>query len=107
MTQQVITSQPLQAGDLVLDLNKTTLSKGDTTFHLTPIETKLMAVLMKNVGNVVSREQLFAEVWHTDDAGGSRLLDVYIHWLRQKVEDNPRIPEHILTRRGLGYELRI
>jgi len=90
-----------------LDFENTTLNKDETTFHLTPKETKLMAVLMKNVGHIVSREQLFAEVWHVDEAGSSRTLDVYIHWLRQKVEDNPRIPEHILTRRGLGYELRI
>lgn len=107
MTQQVTSNQPLQAGELVLDLEKTTLNKGETAFHLTPRETKLMAVLMKNVGNIVSREQLLAEVWHSNGTGDSRSLDVYIHWLRQKVEDNPRIPEHILTRRGLGYELRI
>jgi DNA-binding response OmpR family regulator len=46
-------------------------------------------------------------VWHTEYLGDTRTLDVHICWLRQKIEDNPRIPEMILTRRGQGYELRV
>jgi DNA-binding response OmpR family regulator len=107
MAQQVAISQPLQTGNLVLDLEKTTLTKDKTVFHLTPKESKLMAVLMKNVGQIVSREELLAKVWHLSGTDNYRSLDVHIRWLRQKVEDNPNIPEHILTRRGLGYELRI
>jgi DNA-binding response OmpR family regulator len=107
MTQQKTNGKLLQAGDLVLDLGKTTLNKGKTSFKLTPKETKLLAVLMENEGKIVSRDQLISEVWHSDGAGQSRSLDVHIRWLRQKVEDNPNIPEVILTRRGLGYELRI
>lgn len=107
MAQQSPNNKSLQVGDLVLDLEKTTLNKGKTTFNLTPKETKLMAVLMQNVGKIVSRDQLITEVWYADAAGKSRSLDVHIRWLRQKVEDNPNIPEYILTRRGLGYELRI
>lgn len=106
MVQQKTSTKLLQAGSLVLDLEKTTLNKGKTAFSLTPKETKLMAVLMENVGQIVSRDQLVAEVWHAN-VGKSRSLDVHIRWLRQKVEDNPNIPEYILTRRGLGYELRI
>jgi DNA-binding response OmpR family regulator len=96
-------------GEFTLDLGNTSLHKGKTVFHLTPKEAKLMAVLMEHVGQVVSRAKLKREVWHMDEAerDNSRALDVYIRWLRQKVEDNPRIPEHILTRRGMGYELRI
>ena len=107
MAQQKTNTKSLQVGDLVLDLEKTTLNKGKTTFNLTPKETKLMAVLMENVGQIVSRDQLIAKVWHSTVEGKSRSLDVHIRWLRQKVEDNPNIPEYILTRRGLGYELRI
>jgi DNA-binding response OmpR family regulator len=47
------------------------------------------------------------EVWNTEYLGDTRTLDVHICWLRQKIEDNPRIPELILTRRGQGYELRV
>ena len=97
----------IQTGDFILDLNNTTLLKGEDAFHLTPKEAKLMAVLMENVEHVVGRARLTQEVWHTDEPDGSRTLDVHVHWLRQKIEDNPRIPEYILTRRGLGYELRL
>ena len=107
MLQRQVNGKVIQAGELVLDLGKTTLTKRDTEVHLTPKETKLMAVLMNNVGKVVSRDRLMQEVWHTDDLTESRTLDVHIRWLRQKIEDNPRIPEYILTRRSMGYELRV
>jgi two-component system, OmpR family, alkaline phosphatase synthesis response regulator PhoP len=107
MTYYRPVKEVLQTGQFVLDLEKATLAKGDITFYLTPKETKLLAILMKNKGTIVSREFLLAEVWHAAGNGNSRSLDVHIRWLRQKVEDNPNIPEHILTRRGLGYELRI
>jgi DNA-binding response OmpR family regulator len=97
----------LQVGNLVLNLENTTLTKDKTIFHLTPKQTRLMALLMKNVGRIVSRDQLMREVWYTDDADSTRTLDVHIRWLRQKIEDDPNIPEYILTRRSLGYELRI
>jgi DNA-binding response OmpR family regulator len=107
MAQQKPTTRLLEVGDLVLDLEKTTLNKGKTSFKLTPKETKLLAVLMENEGKIVSRDQLITEVWYSDATDRSRSLDVHIRWLRQKVEDNPNIPEYILTRRGLGYEFRI
>ena len=107
MTQQQINRKIIRAGEFVLDLRKTTLTKKDTKVHLTPKETKLMAVLMNNVGQVVSRDRLMQEVWHTNEVNHSRTLDVHIRWLRQKIEDNPRIPEYILTRRSMGYELRV
>jgi DNA-binding response OmpR family regulator len=97
----------LQVGNLVLDVEKITLTKGKTSFHLTPKQTMLMALLMKNVGKIVSRDQLMREVWYADETANTRTLDVHIRWLRQKIEDNPNIPEYILTRRSLGYELRV
>ncbi|MBN1219543.1 MAG: winged helix-turn-helix transcriptional regulator [Anaerolineae bacterium] len=107
MLHQKSVKKQLQVGNLILDLEKTTLTKGKTAFHLTPKETRLMALLMDNAGQIVSRDQMMKEVWHTNGLGDSRTLDVHIRWLRQKVEDNPNIPEYILTRRNLGYELRV
>jgi len=107
MVQQKTNTKLMQVGDLVLDLEKTTLNKGKTSFKLTPKEAKLLAVLMENEGKIVSRDQLISKVWYANSAGQSRSLDVHIRWLRQKVEDNPNIPEYILTRRGLGYEFRV
>jgi DNA-binding response OmpR family regulator len=99
MYRQTPTNKLLQVGNLVLDLWNCTLNKGETAIHLNPKEAKIMALLMAN--------QLIKEVWHSNGAGPSRTLDVHIRWLRQKIEDNPNIPEYILTRRALGYELRI
>ncbi len=107
MPRQKSISKKVEAGDMMLDLEKACLKKNGDQIHLTPKETKLMALLMLNVGKVVSRSELMQEVWNTEYLGDTRTLDVHICWLRQKIEDNPRIPECILTRRGQGYELRI
>jgi two-component system alkaline phosphatase synthesis response regulator PhoP len=107
MPRQKSTLKNVEVGDLTLDLENACLKKNGNQIHLTPKETKLMALLMKNVGKVVSRSDLMQEVWNTEYLGDTRTLDVHICWLRQKIEDNPRIPECILTRRGQGYELRI
>lgn len=97
----------IKAGDMTLDLKHAVLRKSGNEVHLTPKEAKLMYILMKNVGRVVSRSELMESVWNTEYLGDTRTLDVHICWLRQKIEDNPRIPERILTRRGQGYELRV
>ncbi|MBE7469337.1 MAG: hypothetical protein DPW09_41875 [Anaerolineae bacterium] len=107
MPRQKSISKALEVSGMVLDLEKASLKKKDGEVHLTPKETKLMALLMKNVGKVVSRSELMQEVWNTEYLGDTRTLDVHICWLRQKIEENPRVPEFILTRRGQGYELRI
>lgn len=105
--EEIIMDGMVEVKGLKLDVEKASLKKNGYEIHLTPKETKLMALLMKNVGKVVSRSQLMQEVWETEYVGDTRTLDVHICWLRQKIEDNPRIPEFILTRRGQGYELRI
>lgn len=90
-----------------LDVKNSLLRKNGDEVHLTPKETKLLRLLMENVGKVVSRSELMQYVWNTEYLGDTRTLDVHICWLRQKIEENPRIPEMILTRRGQGYELRV
>jgi two-component system alkaline phosphatase synthesis response regulator PhoP len=107
MPRQGKHSGTIEIDGMVLDMNKTILNRHGSEIHLTPKETKLMALLMRNVGKVVSRSDLMQEVWNTEYLGDTRTLDVHICWLRQKIEDNPRIPELILTRRGQGYELRV
>lgn len=107
MPRQNATKNHLSVDSFFLDLNTSSLKKNDTEIHLTPKECKLMAVLMRHAGQVVSRQQLMQEVWETEYLGDTRTLDVHICWLRQKVEEDPRAPRHIVTRRGHGYELRI
>lgn len=107
MPGQKSSGEMVKIDGMVLDVENSVLRKNGDEVHLTPKETKLMVLLMKNVGKVVSRSELMQEVWNTEYLGDTRTLDVHICWLRQKIEENPRIPELILTRRGQGYELRV
>ena len=107
MPRQNLSKNMVQVDGMVLDTRKSILKKNGDEIHLTPKETKLMVLLMENVGKVVSRSELMQHVWNTEYLGDTRTLDVHICWLRQKIEENPRIPELILTRRGQGYELRV
>jgi DNA-binding response OmpR family regulator len=107
MPRQKSSKKVVEVDGIRLDLEKSILKRNGGEVHLTPKETKLMGILMENVGKVVSRSDLMQEVWNTEYLGDTRTLDVHICWLRQKIEDNPRIPELILTRRGQGYELRL
>ena len=66
-------------------------------------EFELLALLMANAGEVVTRAVIFDEVWGTDWLGDTRTLDVHIRWLREKIEENASQPRLIQTVRGVGY----
>lgn len=97
----------LQVGHLKLVDQNLYRGENPAPIKLSPKEAQLLAFLMQHPGKIVSRRTLMQEVWETHYMGDTRTLDVHICWLRQKVEENPRVPEIILTRRGLGFELRV
>jgi len=70
---------------------------------LTHKEMEVLRVLLKNVGLVVGRTQLLADIWN-DDIGNTNITDVYIHRLRMKLEKDPDNPEYIISVRGSGYK---
>ncbi|WP_078414010.1 response regulator transcription factor [Priestia abyssalis] len=72
---------------------------------LTPKEFELMLYLAKHKGRVLTRDQLLSAVWNYDFAGDTRIVDVHISHLREKIEKNSRKPLYIKTIRGLGYKL--
>ncbi|MGM7702300.1 response regulator transcription factor [Pseudalkalibacillus sp. Hm43] len=72
---------------------------------LTPKEFELLVYLVKNKGRVLSREQLLNAIWDYDFVGDTRIVDVHISHLREKIEQNTRKPIYIKTIRGLGYKL--
>ncbi len=90
-------------GDITLDLRRTAVMKGNTLLSLSPREFQLLKTLMLNAGKTLSRQELLDRVWGEDWIGDTRTLDVHIHWLREKIEDNPRTPKYIITIRGIGY----
>ncbi|WP_310652948.1 winged helix-turn-helix domain-containing protein, partial [Lactobacillus jensenii] len=70
---------------------------------LTPKDFQLLAYLAQNKGNAISREQLLQKIWGYDLLGASRIVDIHISHLRDKLENDSTYPEHILTKRGFGY----
>ena len=71
--------------------------------HLTPKEFNLLGVLARNAGRVISRSELVREAWGPEYGDAIDSLKLYIHYLRQKIEENPQKPVYILTSRGVGY----
>jgi two-component system KDP operon response regulator KdpE len=73
--------------------------------HLTPIEYRLLAVLIANVGRVITHKQLLRDVWGPSHSEQSHYLRIYMGHLRQKLEADPAQPQHLLTETGVGYRL--
>ncbi|EJR51110.1 alkaline phosphatase synthesis transcriptional regulatory protein phoP [Bacillus cereus VD107] len=73
--------------------------------ELTPKEFELLVYLAKNKSRVLTRDQLLSAVWNYDFAGDTRIVDVHISHLRDKIEKNTKKPTYIKTIRGLGYKL--
>lgn len=74
--------------------------------HLTPIEYRLLTTLTTNAGRVLTQRQLLREVWGPGHAESTHYLRVHMGHLRQKLENDPAQPRHILTETGVGYWLQ-
>lgn len=91
------------SGTLVIDTDSRRVTKSGQVIELTPTEYRLLATLAENSGRVLSHEQLLNKVWGYEFGEDTGYVKRYIWYLRRKVEDDPRKPEHILTERGFGY----
>ncbi|MGE0879104.1 MAG: response regulator [Acidimicrobiia bacterium] len=95
---------PLRVGDLVVDVRRHEVSLGGQSLKLRLREFELLALLMENVGRVLTRELLMDRIWGETYVGDTKTLDVHIKRLREHIEDDPRNPVKIVTIRGLGYK---
>lgn len=93
----------LRAGALILDPGNYAAAKNGAALELTQKEFDLLRFLMQSPGSVFSREELMEKVWNYDYFGDMRTVDVTIRRLREKIEDDPGKPQHIITKRGIGY----
>lgn len=98
-------SSVLEVGDLRLDMNTKTAWRGNREITLTPRELALLACLMTNAGTVVSRNRLLNNVWGYSFDPGTKVVDVFVSYLRQKI-DNDGEASVIKTVRGFGYTLK-
>jgi len=96
--------QQLQVADLTLDLVRHEARRGDSVIELTAKEFALLEYLMRNTGRVLSRTQIIDHVWRYDLDALSNVVDIYIHYLRDKVDRNHQRPL-IKTVRGVGYKI--
>ncbi len=93
----------LTAGGIALNTEERSASRGDVPVDLTAKEYDLIELLMRNPRRVYSRENLMNVVWGYSYAGDYRTVDVHIRRLREKLEENPAEPDHIMTKWGVGY----
>jgi len=93
----------LRFGDFTVDCVQRIVKRGDVQLHLTQIEYRLLVSMAANPDRVLTHRQLLAQVWGNQAVENHQYLRVYVGHLRQKIEDNPAQPRHILTELGVGY----
>jgi two-component system KDP operon response regulator KdpE len=99
------TETEVTVGPLVIDLARKRVRRHGTDVRLTPTEWAFLELLTRNLGKLVSREQLLREVWGPAYLHETHYLRVYAAQLRRKLEDDPAHPRHLLTSSGMGYTL--
>ena len=97
--------ETISVGDLEIDGEAFTATKGGEPLDLTTTEFKLLLDLAHARGKVKTRDALLESVWDYEYLGDSRIVDMAVKRLRDKIEDDPRTPSRIVTIRGVGYRL--
>jgi two-component system KDP operon response regulator KdpE len=88
-----------------VDLEKRRVLRGNEEIHMTPIEFRMLTCLAKHLGMVVTHRQLLREVWGPSHIEHTHYLRIYMKQLREKLENDPVQPRHLLTETGVGYRL--
>jgi two-component system KDP operon response regulator KdpE len=97
----------VEFGNLRIDLVHRTVTRADQAVHLTPLEYRMLTVLLTHAGRVLTHRQLLREVWGPLHLDRVHYLRVFMAGLRRKLEDEPARPRHLLTVSGVGYRLEI
>lgn len=98
-------STVFEHGDLKVDLAARRVFVVDQEVHLTPIEYKLLGLLIRHAGRVLTHQQLLKDVWGPQQTRETHYLRVFMANLRRKLEQDPAQPKHLLTEQGVGYRL--
>lgn len=93
-------------GSLCVDLQKRLVSVAGHPVHLTPIQYRLLSVLVKHAGRVLTHRQILNEVWGPAYVDNPHYLRIYMSQLRQKLEADPTRPQYLMTESGVGYRLK-
>ncbi|HEY3854340.1 MAG TPA: response regulator transcription factor [Verrucomicrobiae bacterium] len=101
--EQLTPVMHIEFGDVRADFSKMEFYKAGVSVSLAAKEAELLRFLVNHRGQIVSRESILKNVWEGQQFITERTVDVHVAWLRQKLENNPQSPRHILTARGEGY----
>lgn len=104
-TQSGAPAAAFQFGDVTVDLGLRSVRKAGAPVHLTPIEYRLLKLLVTNLGKVLTHRQILRDIWGPSHAEDGHYVRVYMGHLRHKLEDDPAQPKHILTETAVGYRL--
>ena len=94
----------IEEGNMKMDLEARTVYCDDKLISLTIKEFELLHLFLKNKGKVLKKEWIFNQIWGVGSFSEASTLTVHIKWLREKIEDNPREPRHLITVWGVGYK---
>lgn len=97
----------IELGNISIDLTQRQVKKNGEYIHLTPIEYRLLTVLIRHAEKVLTHKQLLNEVWGKGHTHQEHYVRIFMSNLRQKLEDNPSRPNYFLTEIGVGYKLHI
>jgi len=97
---------PVEFGPVRIDFSRREVTVSDRVIHLTPTEYKMLSLLARNAGRVLTHRQIIREVWGPSYAGQNHHVRVHMAELRKKIEADPARPKLILTEPGVGYRLR-
>jgi len=104
-TDSLLYKRPFQAKDLVIDFDKHLVTVGGQETHLTQNEFKIIALLAKNSGRVMTYDSIIENIWGPYADGDNSILRVNMAHIRRKIEKNPAEPEYIFTEIGIGYRM--
>ena len=99
-------SPVIEFGTVSVDMSRRLVTRDGEPVHLTPIEYRLLSALLAHPGKVLTQRNLLREIWGPSFIESSHYLRVYVGHLRQKLEDDPTQPKHLLTETGVGYRFQ-
>jgi len=99
-------SQVLTVGDIELNMSTHEVTRAGRQIDLTVTEYNLLHLFMSHVGQALDRQTILNHVWGYDFLGETNIIEVYVRYLREKIEDSPSSPRYIQTIRGVGYIMK-
>jgi two-component system KDP operon response regulator KdpE len=96
-----------ETGDLKVDLASRRVFVADREIHLTPIEYKLLMIMIRHAGRVLTHKLLLEQVWGPHQVGETHYLRVFMAGMRRKIEADAAQPKYLITEQGIGYRLAV